>query len=121
MSVKKQLKGILFDFNGTLFFDTDCHVKAFEQYYNAYVSLINTIASTYYGNVKKDVFYARVRKYDSALDMALMNEDVCKKVYENLIKTTKKALPKLHKYMAEKKKLLGLKKKFKTIELIKCR
>ena len=33
MSVKKQLKGILFDFNGTLFFDTDCHVKAFEQYY----------------------------------------------------------------------------------------
>ena len=86
--------------------------KAFEQYYNAYVSLINTIASTYYGNVKKDVFYARVRKYDSALDMALMNEDVCKKVYENLIKTTKKALPKLHKYMAEKKKLLGLKKMY---------
>ncbi|MBE5737220.1 MAG: oligoendopeptidase F, partial [Clostridiales bacterium] len=86
--------------------------KAFEQYYNAYVSLINTIASTYYGNVKKDVFYAKVRKYDSALDMALMNEDVCKKVYENLIKTTKKALPKLHKYMAEKKKLLGLKKMY---------
>ena len=27
------LKGVLFDFNGTLFFDTDCHVKAFEQYY----------------------------------------------------------------------------------------
>ena len=33
MSDKKQLKGVLFDFNGTLFFDTDCHVKAFEQYY----------------------------------------------------------------------------------------
>ena len=33
MSQKKQLKGVLFDFNGTLFFDTDCHVKAFEQYY----------------------------------------------------------------------------------------
>lgn len=33
MNVKKQLKGILFDFNGTLFFDTECHVKAFEQYY----------------------------------------------------------------------------------------
>ena len=32
MSTKK-LKGVLFDFNGTLFFDTDCHVKAFEQYY----------------------------------------------------------------------------------------
>ena len=29
----KKIKGVLFDFNGTLFFDTDCHVKAFEQYY----------------------------------------------------------------------------------------
>ena len=34
MSVKKQLKGVLFDFNGTLFFDTDCHVKAFEKCYS---------------------------------------------------------------------------------------
>ena len=33
MSTKKQLKGVLFDFNGTLFFDTDCHVKAFEKCY----------------------------------------------------------------------------------------
>jgi oligoendopeptidase F len=30
-------------------------------------------------------------------------------VYDNLIKSVKKALPLLHKYMAEKKKLLGLK------------
>ena len=29
----KKLKGVLFDFNGTLFFDTDCHVKAFEKCY----------------------------------------------------------------------------------------
>ena len=28
-----KLKGILFDFNGTLFFDTDRHVKAFEKCY----------------------------------------------------------------------------------------
>jgi beta-phosphoglucomutase-like phosphatase (HAD superfamily) len=31
MSVKKQLKGVLFDFNGTLFPDTVYHVRAFEQ------------------------------------------------------------------------------------------
>lgn len=28
-----KLKGILFDFNGTLFFDTECHVQAFKKYY----------------------------------------------------------------------------------------
>ena len=33
MSQKKQLKGVLFDFNGTLFFDTVYHVKAFEKCY----------------------------------------------------------------------------------------
>lgn len=33
MNDKKQLKGVLFDFNGTLFFDTECHVKAFEKCY----------------------------------------------------------------------------------------
>ncbi len=83
--------------------------KAFNKYYDSYISLINTISANYYGNVKKDVFYAKVRKYESALDKALTGEDVDKVVYDNLIKTTNKALPKLHKYIREKKKILGLK------------
>lgn len=92
--------------------DRKLRKKAFDKYYDEYISLINTISATYYGNVKKDVFYAKVRNYPSALDKALMGEDVSKKVYENLIKTTNKALPKLHKYMAQKKKLLGLNKMY---------
>lgn len=92
--------------------DRKLRKKAFDRYYKAYISLINTISATYYGNVKKDVFYAKSRKYASALDRALMAEDVDKKVYDNLISTTNKALPKLHKYMSEKKKILGLKKMF---------
>ncbi len=86
--------------------------KTFNKYYGAYISLINTIASTYYGNVKKDVFYAKARKFNSALERALFGEDVKKEVYDNLIKTTTDALPLLHSYMAEKKKLLGLKKMY---------
>jgi oligoendopeptidase F len=86
--------------------------KTFKKYYNAYVSLINTISATYYGNVKKGVFYAKARKFESALESALFNEDVEKVVYDNLIKTVDKALPSLHKYMSEKKRLLGLKKMY---------
>ena len=86
--------------------------KAFDKYYKAYISLINTISSTYYGSVKKDVFYAKARKYNSALEKALFSEDVDRVVYDNLISSTNKALPSLHKYMAEKKKLLGLKKMY---------
>ena len=86
--------------------------KTFDKYYGAYISLLNTISATYYGNVKKDVFYAKARNYPSALDKALMGEDVSRSVYDNLIKTTNEALPLLHKYMAEKKKLLGLNKMY---------
>ena len=92
--------------------DRKLRKKAFNEYYKAYVSLINTISSTYYGSVKKDVFYAKARKFGSALERALFGEDVDKNVYQNLIETTGNALPLLHEYMAEKKRLLGLKKMY---------
>ncbi len=88
--------------------DRTLREKAFKKYYAAYVSLINVISATYYGNVKKDVFYAKARKYDSCLDSALSGEDVPVCVYENLIKSVNGALPVLHEYIAEKKKALGL-------------
>ena len=84
--------------------------KAFNTYYESYLSLINTIASTYFGNVKKNVFYSKVRSYPSVLDMMLDDEDVDKKVYKNLISGVNKSLPLLHKYIAQKKKALGVKK-----------
>ena len=83
--------------------------KTFNAYYGAYISLLNTISATYYGNVKKGVFYAKAKKYPSALDKALIGEDVPRVVYDNLIETVNDALPLLHKYMAEKKNLLKLK------------
>ena len=89
--------------------DRGLRKKAFTEYYKAYVSMINTISSTYSGSVKKDVYYAKARKYSSALEMALSNEDVDKKVYKNLISSVHKALPLLHKYMSVKKKSMGVK------------
>ncbi len=81
--------------------------KAFKSYYGSYISLMNTISATYVGSVKKDVFTARAKKYDGALDMALCGEDVGRNVYDNLIESVTEALPTLHDYMREKKKLLG--------------
>lgn len=92
--------------------DRELRKKTFKKYYGAYTSLINTISATYYGNVKKGVFYAKAKKYPSALAKALSGEDVAPVVYENLINTTNQALPYLHEYMAEKKRLLGLDKMY---------
>lgn len=96
---------------GVLMHETDRNLrkKCFKSYYNAYISLINTITSTYYGNVKKDVFLSRARHYNSCLEKALSSEDVDKKVYSNLTSSVNHALPLLHRYMGEKKKELKLK------------
>ena len=80
----------------------------FEKYYQAYVNLIDSIVQVYYGNVKKDVFYKTVRKYDSCKAMALDNEDVDPVVYENLISAVHKALPIMHEYISLRKQVTGL-------------
>ena len=33
MSNSKKIKGLLFDFNGTLFFDSQLHIEAFKRYF----------------------------------------------------------------------------------------
>ncbi len=80
--------------------------KAFKSYYNSYKSLINVISATYAGNVKKNVFSAKARKYGSVLEKALSSEDVDKKVYDKLLKSVNGALPMLHDYIATKKQIL---------------
>ena len=87
--------------------DKEKRKEAYDKYYSAYASLLNTIASTYIGNVKSDVLLSKVYKYDSCLDRALANEDVDKKVYENLLKAVDDNLSSMHRYVADRKKILG--------------
>ena len=81
----------------------------FEKYYSAYIKLIDGITQAYYGNVKKDVFYKTVRKYDSCKAMALDGEDVAPVVYENLIESVHDALPYMHEYISVRKQATGMK------------
>lgn len=81
--------------------------EAFEKYYAAYGSLLNTLAATYIGNVKSDVLLSKVYKFGSCLERALFNEDVDKCVYENLLKAVDANLASMHRYIADRKKILG--------------
>ncbi len=87
--------------------DREKRAEAFKLYYSAYKKILSTIATTYYGNVKTDIFYKTVRGYDSCLSKALFEEDVEASVYERLVKSVSEATPVLHRYMALRKKLLG--------------
>ena len=88
--------------------DREVRRKAYETYYRSYKNNINTIAAAYATSVKKDIFYAQARGYESALQKALFGDDVPVSLYENLIATVHENLPVLHRYIDIRKKLLGL-------------
>ncbi len=90
--------------------DRAARANVFRKYYSAFEKIINTLATTYFGNVKKDIFYKNVRGYGSCLEMALAEEDVTREVYDNLIKAVNGATPIMHRYMQVRKKTLGLDK-----------
>jgi oligoendopeptidase F len=81
---------------------------AFKAVYETYGKFRNTFASTLTGQVKKDNFYAKVRNYKSAREAALANNNIPETVYDNLVNTINKYLPLLHRYVALRKKVLGL-------------
>ncbi|MCL2708348.1 MAG: oligoendopeptidase F, partial [Defluviitaleaceae bacterium] len=82
--------------------------ETFEAYYDSYWKQKNTIAAAFGASVKKDVFFASTRGYESALDMALFEHNIPKDVYLNLIGTVRRFLPELHRYTRLRKRALGL-------------
>ena len=82
--------------------------EAFETLYKQYQSFVNTLAATYYGNVKQAVFYAKARNYKSTLEMYLSGSFIPTDVYTNLIKTVNNNLDKMHRYVSLRKKALGV-------------
>jgi len=95
---------------GRLMESSDRRVRkdAFEGLYGTYNKLINTLASTLGSSVKKDIFYARSRKYSSALEASLDQDNVPVEVYDRLIETVHNNLDCMYRYMKIRKKMLGL-------------
>ncbi|HWR39897.1 MAG TPA: oligoendopeptidase F [Patescibacteria group bacterium] len=88
--------------------DRNVRKEAFEQFHNTYKQYRNTFAATLNGHVKKDLFYSKVRHYNSSLEASLDPNQIPAAVYDNLITTVNNHLDPLHRYVALKKKLLGL-------------
>jgi len=88
--------------------DRNVRKAAFEALYDTYKKFINTFASTLAGSVKKDIFYAKARRYNSSLEASLFEDNVSVEVYNNLIETVHSRLDVLHRYVRLKKKLLKL-------------
>ncbi|OIJ18502.1 oligoendopeptidase F [Anaerobacillus alkalidiazotrophicus] len=81
---------------------------AFKAIYETYEKYKNTLASTLSGNVKKNLFNANVRNYQSARQAALDNNNIPEVVYDQLVDTVNDHLHLLHRYVALRKKALDL-------------
>ncbi|SDM42888.1 oligoendopeptidase F [Bacillus sp. OK048] len=88
--------------------DREKRREAYKAYYQPYVELKNSIASTLSAAIKNNVTVARIRKYPSALEKALFGDRVPKEVYENLISATKENIAPLHRYSELRKHKLQL-------------
>ena len=81
---------------------------AYETFYKAYRGMKNTLNATYATSVKGDVFQARAHKFEGALEAALHNNGVPVAVYEQLIEAVHEMLPVLKKYLAIRKRVMGV-------------
>lgn len=88
--------------------DRSVRENAFKALYRQYGNFKNTLAATYYANVKQACFYAKARKYDSTLQMYLSGSFIPEKVYHNLIETVHNNLDKMHAYVSLRKQVLGV-------------
>ncbi len=88
--------------------DRRLRAEAFTKLHAVYHAHRNTTAATFAANVKKDQFYARARHYPSALEAALAGDNIPVSVYTNLIAAVHDHLAPLHRYLALRRRALGI-------------
>ena len=82
--------------------------NAYQNLYRTLNGFRNTAASMLNAQGKQLQFFADARKYPSALDASLDQNNVPASVYLNLIEAVHQNLDKLHRYVRLRKKLLGV-------------
>lgn len=88
--------------------DRDLRRRVFETFYHTFASHEGLTACILDAQVKQQSFFARARGYESNLAASLDATNVPTAVYHNLIDTVHQHMPTMYRYMALRKKLLGV-------------
>jgi oligoendopeptidase F len=86
----------------------DVRISAFGALYETYGRSRNTLGAAFNGMLKSSRFFADARKFDSDIAAALDGPNIPLAVYDNLIETVEANLPRLHRYMELRKRVLRL-------------
>ncbi len=82
--------------------------NAFEAYYNRFGEFKNTVAASLDGQFRSLKFFSDARHYPSTRAAALDVTEVPEEVYDNLIEAVHANMDKMYRYVALRKKLLGV-------------
>ena len=82
--------------------------KVFAAFFGALKTYERTMGATLAATVKAHLFEKRVRHFDSALDAALFQDNIPPAVYKQLLADVHRSLPTLHRYLALRKRMLGV-------------
>ena len=88
--------------------DRTLRERAFRSYYKGYRQHSNTFAAAYSGAVKAATAEAVARHYASSRAMSMAGENIPTEVYDNLVSAVRAHLPAMYRYVALRKKILGL-------------
>jgi oligoendopeptidase F len=80
----------------------------FRAYWDNFKKFEATYGEMLYGNVMSDLFVSKARNYASTLDASLYPNKIPVSVYYSLVENVNKNLPALHRYLAIKKRMLGV-------------
>jgi len=82
--------------------------KVFATFFGTLKTYERTMGSTLAAGVKAHLFEKRVRHFDTALGAALFSDNIPVAVYKQLLADVHRSLPTLHRYLALRKRMLGL-------------
>lgn len=88
--------------------DRTLRENSFRSFYKTYRGHINTFAATYAGAVKAATAEAAARHYESSRAMSMAGENIPTEVYDNLVAAVREHLPLMYRYVALRKRLLGV-------------
>ncbi len=89
---------------------TDRRVRkdAMDAYSSAYLGYLNTLGATLAGSIRKDVFFAKARNYNSCLEAAVHKDNIPVDVFNTLVNTVNENLKPVHQYVSLRKKVMEL-------------
>ncbi len=88
--------------------DRDVRQDAFTGLYSVYDQFQNTLAQTLSGEIKSHNYLAQVHHYPNARAAAMSQNNVPEVVYDTLIEQVNSHLDLLHRYVALRKRILGV-------------